>query len=51
MTVNTLAAELVMDCTTLGATPRPRQRDGLGAVGLGKTDRRSRRCGLTRSRV
>jgi len=47
MTINALAAELVMDRTTLGRNIRPMQRDGLIAVGPGKTDRRSREVRLT----
>jgi DNA-binding MarR family transcriptional regulator len=47
MTINALAAELVMDRTTLGRNIRPLQRDGLIAVGPGKTDRRSKELTLT----
>lgn len=47
MTINALAAELVMDRTTLGRNIRPLQRDGLIAVGPGKSDRRSREIRLT----
>jgi DNA-binding MarR family transcriptional regulator len=47
MTINALAAELVMDRTTLGRNIRPLQRDGLVAVGQGKADRRSRELRLT----
>jgi DNA-binding MarR family transcriptional regulator len=47
MTINALAAELVMDRTTLGRNIRPLQRDGLVAIGPGKFDRRSRELRLT----
>jgi DNA-binding MarR family transcriptional regulator len=49
MTINALAAELVMDRTTLGRNIRPLQRDGLVAVGPGKSDRRSKELRLTLS--
>jgi DNA-binding MarR family transcriptional regulator len=48
MTINALAAELVMDRTTLGRNILPLQRDGLIAVGPGKFDRRSKELRLTR---
>jgi DNA-binding MarR family transcriptional regulator len=51
MTINALAAELVMDRTTLGRNIRPLQRDGLIAVGPGKSDRRSKEVRLTRAGV
>ena len=47
MTINALAAELIMDRTTLGRNIRPLQRGGLLAVGLGKSDRRSKELRLT----
>src|ERR1700743_2196744 len=47
MTINTLAAELVMDRTTLGRNIRPLQRDGLVAIGPGETDRRKKELRLT----
>jgi DNA-binding MarR family transcriptional regulator len=47
MTINALAAELVMDRTTLGRNILPLQRDGLIAVGSGKSDRRSKELRLT----
>src|SRR5580658_4370237 len=47
MTINALAAELVMDRTTLGRNVLPLQRDGLVAVGRGKSDRRSKELRLT----
>ena len=49
MTINALAAELVMDRTTLGRNILPLQRDGLIAVGPGKTDRRRKELCLTSS--
>jgi DNA-binding MarR family transcriptional regulator len=49
LTINALAAELVMDRTTLGRNIRPLQRDGLVAIGPGKSDRRSKELRLTRS--
>jgi DNA-binding MarR family transcriptional regulator len=51
MTINALAAELVMDRTTLGRNIRPLQRDGLIAVGPSKTDRRSKELRLTHAGV
>jgi DNA-binding MarR family transcriptional regulator len=47
MTINALAAELVMDRTTLGRNILPLERDGLIAVGPGKSDRRSKELRLT----
>jgi DNA-binding MarR family transcriptional regulator len=47
MTVNALAAELVMDRTTLGRNILPLQRDGLVAAGPGQFDRRSKELRLT----
>src|ERR1700723_1458795 len=47
MTVNALAAELVMDRTTLGRNILPLQRDGLVAAGPGRSDRRSKELRLT----
>jgi DNA-binding MarR family transcriptional regulator len=47
MTINALAAELVMDRTTLGRNILPLQRDGLVAAGPGKFDRRSKELRLT----
>src|ERR1700683_5177267 len=49
MTINTLAAELVVDRTTLGRNILPLQRDGLVAIGSGKTDRRRKELRLTPS--
>jgi len=47
MTINALAAELVMDRTTLGRNILPLQRDGLVAVGPGESDRRRKELRLT----
>jgi DNA-binding MarR family transcriptional regulator len=47
MTINALAAALVMDRTTLGRNILPLQRDGLVAVGPGKSDRRRKELRLT----
>ncbi len=47
MTINTLAAELVMDRTTLGRNILPLQREGLIAVVKRKADRRSKELRLT----
>jgi DNA-binding MarR family transcriptional regulator len=47
MTINALAAELVMDRTTLGRNVLPLQRDGLVAVVPSKADRRSKDLRLT----
>jgi DNA-binding MarR family transcriptional regulator len=49
MTINSLAAELVMDRTTLGRNIRPLQRDGVIAVGPGKSDRRRKELSLTQA--
>jgi DNA-binding transcriptional ArsR family regulator len=56
MTINELAAELVMDRTTLGRNIRPLERDGLITITPGRADRRlkelradrGRRCTLSR---
>src|ERR1700719_4675002 len=42
MTINALAAEMVMDRTTLGRNILPLERDGLIAVKKGRRDRRSK---------
>jgi DNA-binding MarR family transcriptional regulator len=42
ITINALAAELVMDRTTLGRNILPLERDGLISVTPGQDDRRSR---------
>jgi DNA-binding MarR family transcriptional regulator len=49
MTINALAAELVMDRTTLGRNVLPLQRDGLVAIAPGISDRRSKELRLTPS--
>jgi DNA-binding MarR family transcriptional regulator len=46
MTINALAAELVMDRTTLGRNILPLQRDGLIAIGPAKSDRRRKELRL-----
>src|SRR5262244_4386339 len=47
MTINALAAEIVMDRTTLGRNILPLERDGLIAVEKGSRDRRSKELRLT----
>ena len=47
MTINTLAAEIVMDRTTLGRNILPLERDGLIAVEKGNRDRRSKELRVT----
>ena len=47
MTINALAANLVMDRTTLGRNILPLERDGLIAVEKGSRDRRSKALRLT----
>ncbi len=47
MTINELAAELIIDRTTLGRNIRPLERDGLIAVTPGRTDRRVKELRLT----
>src|SRR6516162_429482 len=47
MTISLLAADLVMDRTTLGRNLQPLEREGLVAVVKGRTDRRSREVCLT----
>jgi DNA-binding MarR family transcriptional regulator len=49
MTINALAADLVMDRTTLGRNILPLCRDGLVDVAKGSADRRSRELRLTRA--
>lgn len=51
MTINALAAEMVMDRTTLGRNIRPLQRDGLLAVAPGQSDRRSKELRLTEAGI
>jgi hypothetical protein len=47
MAINSLAAQMVMDRTTLGRNVLPLQRDGLIAVQQGRRDRRSKELRLT----
>jgi DNA-binding MarR family transcriptional regulator len=47
MTINVLAAEMVMDRTTLGRNILPLEREGLIAIKPGETDRRSKELHLT----
>jgi DNA-binding MarR family transcriptional regulator len=47
MTISALAADLVMDRTTLGRNLQPLEREGLVAIVRGQTDRRSREIRLT----
>jgi DNA-binding MarR family transcriptional regulator len=47
MTISALAADLVMDRTTLGRNLQPLEREGLVAVVRGRDDRRSREARLT----
>ena len=47
MTINALAAEMVMDRTTLGRNILPLERDGLVAVEQGRRDRRSKELRVT----
>jgi DNA-binding MarR family transcriptional regulator len=49
MSINTLAAELVMDRTTLGRNIRPLERDGLIAIEPDRADRRSKVLRLTKA--
>jgi DNA-binding MarR family transcriptional regulator len=47
MTINTLAADMVMDRTTLGRNILPLERDGLIEIRPGRSDRRSKELHLT----
>ena len=47
MTINALAAEMVMDRTTLGRNILPLEREGLISVTASRTDRRSKEIRLT----
>jgi len=47
MAINRLAAEMVMDRTTLGRNILPLERDGLIAVEQGSIDRRSKELRVT----
>ena len=49
MTINRLAAEMVMDRTTLGRNILPLERDGLIAIRQGATDKRRRELELTKA--
>jgi DNA-binding MarR family transcriptional regulator len=49
MSINALAADLVMDLTTLGRNILPLQRDGLIAIAAGQADRRSKELQLTKA--
>ncbi|MFZ2077469.1 MAG: MarR family winged helix-turn-helix transcriptional regulator [Xanthobacteraceae bacterium] len=49
MSINALAAELVMDRTTLGRNILPLQRDGLISIRPGRIDRRSKDVQLTKA--
>ncbi len=49
MTINTLAADLVMDRTTLGRNILPLERDGLIAIEPLASDRRSKALHLTKA--
>jgi DNA-binding MarR family transcriptional regulator len=49
MSINMLAAELVMDRTTLGRNILPLERDGLIAIAPGRSDRRSKEVTLTKA--
>jgi DNA-binding MarR family transcriptional regulator len=49
MSINTLAAELVVDRTTLGRNIRPLERDGLIAIEPDPSDRRSKILRLTKA--
>jgi DNA-binding MarR family transcriptional regulator len=49
MSINALAAELVMDRTTLGRNILPLERDGLISIEPGRIDRRSKEVKLTKA--
>jgi DNA-binding MarR family transcriptional regulator len=49
MSINALAAELVMDRTTLGRNILPLQREGLISIRPGRVDRRSKELRLTKA--
>jgi DNA-binding MarR family transcriptional regulator len=49
MSINTLAAELVVDRTTLGRNIRPLERDGLITIEPDPSDRRSKILRLTKA--
>jgi DNA-binding MarR family transcriptional regulator len=48
MTINALAAEMVMDRTTLGRNILPLERDGLIRIESAVSDRRSKQIRVTR---
>src|ERR1700693_2265578 len=48
-TINALAADLVMDRTTLGRTMLPLERDGFIGIENGTLDRRSKELHLTKA--
>jgi len=47
ITINALAADMVMDRTTLGRNIQPLEREGLIAIAEGRADRRSKELQLT----
>ena len=47
ITINALAADMIMDRTTLGRNILPLEREGLIAIEPGKSDRRSKELQLT----
>ena len=47
LTINALAAELVMDRTTLGRNILPLEREGFITIGPGQTDKRRKELRLT----
>jgi DNA-binding MarR family transcriptional regulator len=49
MSINALAAELIMDRTTLGRNVRPLERDGLISIETDPSDRRSKILQLTKA--
>ena len=49
MTINALAAEMVMDRTTLGRNILPLEREGLITITASRTDRRSKELRLTQA--
>ena len=48
MTINALAADMVMDRTTLGRNILPLERDGLIRIETARSDRRTKALHLTR---
>jgi DNA-binding MarR family transcriptional regulator len=47
-TINSIAAEMVMDRTTMGRNVQPLERDGLVEIRVAERDRRSRELHLTK---